>query len=139
MHQQVSAERKKRAEILESEGSRQSAINVAEGQKQREILESEAYKTKQINYATGEAEAILLNAKATADSIISVAKAISSSGSSGQDAVSLNVAEKYVNAFGELAKKGNTIIVPSDVSNVAGMVSGIMGIFDGVKGNKKIN
>jgi regulator of protease activity HflC (stomatin/prohibitin superfamily) len=101
-----------------------------------------AYKTKQINYATGEAEAILLNAKATADSIISVAKAISSSGNSGQDAVSLNVAEKYVNAFGELAKKGNTIIVPSDVGNVAGMVGGIMGIFDGVKGregSKKIN
>jgi regulator of protease activity HflC (stomatin/prohibitin superfamily) len=54
MHQQVSAERKKRAEILESEGARQAAINVAEGKKQSIILESEAVKMREINYAQGE-------------------------------------------------------------------------------------
>ena len=69
MHQQVSAERKKRAEILESEGSRQASINVAEGSKQAQILESEATKARQINIAMGEAEAILMRANANAESI----------------------------------------------------------------------
>ena len=63
MHQQLSAERRKRAEILESEGHRQAAINVAEGERQAKILQSEAGKMEEINRACGEAEAILLRAK----------------------------------------------------------------------------
>ena len=77
MHRQVTAERSKRAEILDSEGQRQSAINIAEGRKQSVILASEALRSEQINMASGEAEAILLKAQATAAGIDAVAKAIS--------------------------------------------------------------
>src|ERR1700753_3656916 len=76
MHRQVTAERSKRAEILESEGQRQSAINIAEGRKQSVILASEALRSEQINMASGEAEAILLKAKATAAGIDAIAKSI---------------------------------------------------------------
>lgn len=141
MHQQVSAERRKRAEILESEGQRQSAINVAEGSKQAAILESEAVRTRQINHATGisffnstgEAEAILVKAQASAKSISIVAEAIKQGGINGKDAVSLSVAEKYVSAFSSLAKESTTMIVPSNVADAAGMVGGMMKVFDGIK------
>lgn len=134
MHQQVGAERRKRAEILESEGSRQSAINVAEGRKQSAILESEALKMKAINEAKGDAEAVLLRAKASAESITTIAKAIKESGASGHDAVSLKVAEQYIQAYAGLAQKGTTMIVPSNTADIAGNVGAILKVFEGVKG-----
>ncbi|KAJ3096789.1 hypothetical protein HDU97_005576 [Phlyctochytrium planicorne] len=117
MHQQVSAERKKRAEILESEGARQSAINVAEGKKQSLILESEAIKAQQINQAEGESKSILLKAEAQALAIDRVSEAILRNGGAGKDSLSFTVAEKYIDAFGQLAKEGTTVVVPSNVSD----------------------
>jgi regulator of protease activity HflC (stomatin/prohibitin superfamily) len=93
MHQQVSAERKKRAEILESEGNRQSAINVAEGHKQAAILESEAIKMREINQAQGQAQALLMMAEANAASIERIANALKEKGLEGQNAVTLSIAE----------------------------------------------
>src|SRR5579871_2749797 len=98
MHRQVEAERSKRAEILESEGQRQAAINIAEGKKQSVILASEALKAEQINRAAGEAEAIKLRAEATAQGIGKVAAAIEAGATSAQNAISLTVADKYVEA-----------------------------------------
>ncbi|KAI9313444.1 hypothetical protein BX666DRAFT_1864341 [Dichotomocladium elegans] len=121
MHQQVSAERTKRAQILESEGARQAAINVAEGRKQATILASEADKAEQINRASGEAEAILLRARASAKGIENVAAAIGQM--HGSDAVSMAVAEKYVDAFGKMAKEGTTMIVPAAANDAASMVA----------------
>ena len=121
MHRQVSAERSKRAEILESEGQRQSAINIAEGQKQSTILASEAIKAENINRASGEAEAILLRAKATAEGLQLVAQAIQAKG--GRDAVGMGVAEKYVEAFGKLAKEGNSVVVPAGLGDMGGMIA----------------
>jgi regulator of protease activity HflC (stomatin/prohibitin superfamily) len=121
MHRQVSAERSKRAEILESEGQRQSAINIAEGQKQSTILQSEAVRSEKINNASGEAEAILLRAKATAEGLKLVAHAIQSEG--GQEAVGMGVAEKYVEAFGRLAKEGNAVVVPAGLGDMGGMIA----------------
>lgn len=121
MHQQVSAERTKRAQILESEGARQAAINVAEGRKQATILASEAEKAEKINMAAGEAEAILLRAGASAQGIEKVARAISTH--HGHEAVSMSVAEKYVEAFGRMAKEGTTMIVPAAANDAASMVA----------------
>lgn len=129
MHRQVTAERSKRAEILESEGQRQSAINIAEGRKQSVILASEALRAEQINMATGEAEAILRKAEATAAGINAVAHSIAQGQQSAQGAVSLSVAEKYVDAFGKLAKEGTAVVVPGNVGDLAGMIANAMAVY----------
>ncbi|KAH0542738.1 hypothetical protein FGG08_002877 [Glutinoglossum americanum] len=129
MHRQVTAERSKRAEILESEGQRQSAINIAEGRKQSVILASEAMQAEQINMASGEAEAILLKAKATAAGIGAVAKVIADGKESARGAVSLSVAEKYVDAFGRLAKEGTAVVVPGNVGDIGGMIASAMAVY----------
>jgi regulator of protease activity HflC (stomatin/prohibitin superfamily) len=132
MHRQVTAERSKRAEILESEGQRQSAINIAEGRKQSVILASEALKAEQINMASGEAEAILVKATATAAGIDAVGKSIAQGKEAAQGAVSLSVAEKYVDAFGKLAKEGTSIIVPGNVGDIGGMIATAMSVYGNV-------
>ncbi|KAF9275785.1 hypothetical protein BGZ68_010520 [Mortierella alpina] len=137
MHQQVSAERTKRAQILDSEGSRQAAINVAEGLKQSTILQSEADKAQQINKATGEAEAILLRAQASAESIRRIAAAISNN-EGGHDAVSLTVADKYVDAFSQLAKETNTLILPATANDAAGMVAQALTVYDSITKKRNI-
>ncbi|KAK7511410.1 uncharacterized protein IWZ02DRAFT_440671 [Phyllosticta citriasiana] len=129
MHRQVTAERSKRAEILESEGQRQSAINIAEGRKQSVILASEALKAEQINMASGEAEAILLKANATASGIDSVARAIEQGQNSAQNAVSLKIAEQYVEAFGRLAKEGTSVVVPGNVGDIGSMIATAMSVY----------
>ncbi|KAH8666883.1 hypothetical protein BX600DRAFT_380797 [Xylariales sp. PMI_506] len=123
MHRQVTAERSKRAEILESEGQRQSAINIAEGKKQSVILASEAMRAEQINRASGEAEAILMKAKATAAGIDAIAESIATGGGAAQGAVSLNVAEKYVDAFAKLARESTAVVVPGNVGDIGGMIA----------------
>lgn len=133
MELQVAAERKKRAEILESEGQRESAINIAEANKRNVVLTSEAALTDQVNRAKGESEAILAVAEATAEGINKVALALQSSG--GSEAASLRVAEQYVAAFEKLAKTNNTILLPADAGNAGSMVAQALTIFDSIKGN----
>ncbi|KAK9464580.1 hypothetical protein V1512DRAFT_288170 [Lipomyces arxii] len=135
MHRQVSAERSKRAEILESEGQRQSAINIAEGQRASVILASEAEKAEVINKAEGDAQAILLKAEATAAGIKRVSQAISES-SEGGAAISLAIAEQYVDAFGKLAKESTTIVLPSQLSDVGSWITSGMGIYNQIKDGK---
>ncbi|KAK9350109.1 hypothetical protein V1523DRAFT_420827 [Lipomyces doorenjongii] len=132
MHRQVSAERSKRAEILDSEGHRQSAINIAEGRREAVILASEAQKAELINRATGEAQEILLKAQATAEGIRNIAQAIAES-PKGSDAVSLKIAEQYVDAFSKLAKESNTIVVPSQLGDIGGWIASGMGIYNKIK------
>ncbi|KAG9199767.1 hypothetical protein G6514_007880 [Epicoccum nigrum] len=137
MHRQVTAERSKRAEILESEGQRQSAINIAEGKKQSVILASEALRAEQINMASGEAEAIMLKARATAKGIDAVAQAIEQGQGAAQNAISLQVAEKYVDAFGNLAKEGTSVIVPGNVGDIGGMIASAMAVYGKVNESSK--
>ncbi|KIW91194.1 uncharacterized protein Z519_08089 [Cladophialophora bantiana CBS 173.52] len=139
MHRQVTAERSKRAEILDSEGQRQSAINIAEGRKQSVILASEALKAEQINMASGEAEAILLKAQATARGIDAVAEAIKRGEANAQGAVSLSVAEKYVEAFGNLAKEGTAVVVPGNVGDISQMIATAMAVYGKVNENQTKN
>ena len=121
MEKQMRAEREKRAVILTSEGTRDASINTAEGMKQEVIKQSEARKLQQINEAEGEAAAIRSVAIATAEGIRSVAEAIKMPG--GYEAVQLRVAEQYIGQFGELAKKGNTIVLPANVADVGAMMA----------------
>ncbi|XP_007522889.1 stomatin-like protein 2, mitochondrial [Erinaceus europaeus] len=127
MQMQVEAERRKRATVLESEGTRESAINVAEGKKQAQILASEAEKAEQINQAAGEASAVLAKAKAKAEAIRILATALTQH--NGDAAASLTVAEQYVSAFSKLAKDSNTILLPSNPSDVTSMVAQAMGVY----------
>ncbi|XP_028604217.2 stomatin-like protein 2, mitochondrial isoform X1 [Podarcis muralis] len=127
MQMQVEAERRKRATVLESEGTRESAINVAEGRKQAQILASEAEKAEQINQASGEASAILVKAQAKAEAIRVVAAALAQQ--NGNSAASLSVAEQYVAAFSKLAKESNTILLPSSTGDMSSMVAQAMGIY----------
>ncbi|KAI6357802.1 hypothetical protein MCOR25_007553 [Pyricularia grisea] len=129
MHRQVTAERSKRAEILDSEGQRQSAINIAEGRKQSVILASEALKAEKINRAEGEAEAILLKARATAQGIDQVARSMAEGKQAAQGAVNLSVAEKYVEAFGKLAKEGTAVVVPGNVGDIGGMIATALSVY----------
>lgn len=131
MELQMAAERQKRAEILDSEGKRQSQINIAEGQKREVVLESEAAKIDQMNRAEGEAAAILAVAEATAKGIEYVAEAIQKQG--GSEAVSLRVAEQYVSAFSKLAKEGTTILLPANASDAGSMTAQALAVFESIK------
>lgn len=127
MQMMVEAERRKRATILESEGLKQSEINVAEGEKQARILKSEAVRTEHINSAQGEAQALMAKARAKSQAIKMVADALNLE--NGMNAVSYNVAEQYVAAFSQLAKTGNTIMLPTNTGDVSSMVSQAMAIY----------
>jgi regulator of protease activity HflC (stomatin/prohibitin superfamily) len=124
MEKQMRAEREKRALILQSEGTRDAAINNAEGQKQQVIKASEANKQQRINEAQGQAEAILLVANSTAEGIRMVAESIKSSG--GFEAVQLRVAEQYITQFGNIAKQGNTLIIPTNLADVGAIIATAM-------------
>jgi len=121
MEKQMRAEREKRAVVLTSEGERDAKINEAEGDKQRVIKASEASQQQQINEAQGQAEAILAVATATAEGLRRVAIALREPG--GHEAMQLRVAEAYVAQFGNLAKEGNTLVVPANLSDLASMIS----------------
>src|SRR5687768_10521654 len=120
MEKQMRAEREKRAVILQSEGERDAAINSAEGHKQQVIKNSEASRQQKINEAEGQAQAMLAVATATAEGIRKVAEATMISG--GYEAMQLKLAEQYITQFGNLAKAGNTMIVPADLSDVTAML-----------------
>lgn len=120
MEKQMRAEREKRAMIAESEGERQSRINRADGEKQEAIAKSEGEKLKRINEAQGRAQEILLVAEAQASGIRQVAGALNEEG--GIAAVNMQLGQQYLAEFGNLAKSNNTMIIPSDLANVAGII-----------------
>ncbi len=131
MQAQITAEREKRALIAKSEGQRQQEINIADGAKQAKVLQSEGDKQAAINKAQGEALALTTVAEATANAVRQVAAAIGAEG--GMLAANLKVAEKYVEAFSGLAKTGNTLIVPANLTDVSTFVSTAMTVLDRTK------
>ena len=126
MQAQITAEREKRAVIATSEGRRQEQINIAQGAREAAIAQSEGEKQAEINNAQGQAAAILAIAEANAKAIRQVAEALSAPG--GIDAVNLKVAEEYITQFGNLAKTTNTVILPANVGDVAGVIATAMSI-----------
>ena len=120
MEKQMRAEREKRAVILTSEGERDAKVNQAEGEKQRVIKESEANKQQQINEAEGEAAAILAVASATAEGLRQVGGALADRG--GMEAMQLRIGEEYVKQFGKLAQESTTLVVPSNLTDLASII-----------------
>ncbi len=128
MEKQMKAEREKRAEIATSEGDRQARINRAEGLRSEAVAVSEGEKQKRINEAEGQAKEIELVAYATAEGIQKVATALSTQG--GETAGNLRVAEKYIAQFGHLAQTNNTMIIPQNMGDLAGMVATSMAVLN---------
>lgn len=131
MEKQMRAEREKRALIAESEGDKQAKINRAEGDKQEAIARSEGEKQRRINEAAGTAAEIEMVAVATAKGITEIAKSINAEG--GMSAVNLRIAEQYLEQFGKLAKTNNSMIVPADLSDIAGIISSITSVLNKTK------
>jgi regulator of protease activity HflC (stomatin/prohibitin superfamily) len=135
MEKQMRAEREKRAIIAESEGAKQAKINVAEGDKQELIKKSEGEMQKRINEAAGKASEIEQVAKATANGLRAISSAISEE--NGLNAVNLRIAEQYLGAFGNLAKQNNTLILPSNLTDIAGIVATATSVFNETRDKKK--
>ena len=131
MEKQMRAEREKRALIAESEGDKQAKINRAEGDKQEAIARSEGEKQRRINEAAGRAAEIEMVAVATAKGITEIAASINAEG--GMNAVNLRIAEQYLTEFGKLAKTNNSMIVPADLSDIAGIISSITSVLNKTK------
>jgi regulator of protease activity HflC (stomatin/prohibitin superfamily) len=135
MEKQMRAEREKRAIIAESEGTKQAKINVAEGDKQELIKKSEGEMQRRINEAAGRASEIEQVAKATANGLRAISSAISEE--NGLNAVNLRIAEQYLIGFGNLAKTNNTIILPTNLTDVAGIVATASSMFNELKDKQK--
>jgi regulator of protease activity HflC (stomatin/prohibitin superfamily) len=135
MEKQMRAEREKRAIIAESEGAKQAKINVAEGDKQSLIKNSEGEMQKRINEAAGRASEIEQLAKATANGLRAISSAISEE--NGLNAVNLRIAEQYLMAFGNIAKTNNTLIIPSNLTDIAGVIATATSVFNETKDKKK--
>jgi len=134
MERQMKAEREKRAVILESEGERQSAINVAEGNKRAIVLAAEADKSEQILKAEGEAQAIIAvaDAKAKALEVIGAA-AIEET---GQKAIQLDLAVKAIAAKQAIAKESSVVLLSDEKTGAANVVAEAMTIINMINKNK---
>ena len=120
MGRQMKAEREKRASILEAEGLRQSEILKAEGEKQAMVLQAEG----KLEAARREAEGRERLAEAEANATRAMSNAVKTSG-----AIPLQyfIAERYVQAFKELACSENqkVIMLPFEATNMLGSIQGI--------------
>jgi len=133
MEAQMKAERVKRAQILESEGDRQSAINVAEGQKRSVVLKAEAEKEEQVLRAEGEAQAILAVAIAKAEALTKIGEAANTE--DGQKAVQLDLATQAIEAKAAIAKESSIILLPDQGTDAASIVAQATSIIGAI--NKK--
>jgi regulator of protease activity HflC (stomatin/prohibitin superfamily) len=113
MEMQAEAERRKRATVLESEAEREAAVNRAEGAKSAIVLN-----------AAGEAEAAVVKARAHAESLAVVGAELGTP--DGREAARIRVAEQYLREFGNIAKAGNTVLLPVDAGNPGAMVAQAM-------------
>ena len=115
MEKQMRAERQKREAILKADGEKQAAILSAEGEKEAAILRAEAKRVSMVTEAEGQAEALLKVYQAQAEGI----KAINDANPSA--------AYLTLKGYEALEKVANTdsakIIIPSEISNVSGLIT----------------
>ena len=131
MEKQMKAERDRRETLLQADGHKLAAIARAEGDKQEAIARSAGETARRVNEAEGKAREITLVAEATAAGLRTIAEATQQPG--GRDAVNLRLAEGYIGEFGKLAKAGNTLIIPTDLANVAGFIKAASSVIDTAK------
>ncbi len=124
MEQQMRAEREKRAEILTSEGVRESRINISKGEREGAINLSKGEKQKRINEAEGRARAIQLVAEATAAGITEIASAISET--KGKEAMNLQIVEGYLRSFGSIVEQAHTSLLPLEAAQLKGLLESVL-------------
>lgn len=129
MEQQMRAEREKRAEILESEGQKTSRINVSKGERQYAINVSEGARQQRINEAEGRAQATQITFDATAEGLRTIAEAVSQPG--GKSAMSLRIAEQYVQRFGHILQSVDASVLPADVAQIKSLLESVGPIYQG--------
>ncbi len=137
MERQMKAEREKRAVILESEGDRQSAINVAEGQKQSIVLAAEADKAEQILQAEGEAQAIIAVADARATALEVVGTIAMQE--KGQKAIQLDLAESAIQAKQAIAKESSVVLLSDERTGASNIVAEAMTIINAINAKSKVS
>ncbi|MFO7729622.1 MAG: stomatin-like protein [Spirochaetia bacterium] len=123
MEVQMKAEREKRAAIARSMGEMESKVNYSQAEMEEAINRSEGDKEKSINEAEGRASEITALAKSTAAGLRKVSAAVEVSG--GEDALSLRIAEGYINELKNLARKETKLMVPLDLSDMNGVMQKI--------------
>lgn len=124
MELQLTAERQKRAAIAKSEGDRQQAINQSEGQKQSQINNADGERQAAILRAEGQAQAISTVATATGNAIQTIAKAVAGEG--GAEALHYQLAQQWVEQWGEIAKSSTVTVVPANMGDLSAMVGTLM-------------
>ena len=124
MEQQMRAEREKRAEILSSEGEKESRINISRGQRQEAINISMGERQRMINSSEGKSKAIEIVSIATAEGLKDIASALQLP--KGRTAMSVRLAEQYVENFGEILKGTETSVLPSEIANLKGIVDTVL-------------
>lgn len=134
MEAQMKAERVKRAQILESEGDRQAAINVAEGQKASVVLAAEAEKAQQVLKAEGEALAITAVAEAQAAALHKIGEAANTE--AGQKAIQLDLATKAIAAKQAIAKESTVVLLPDNATDASSIVAQAMTIINQLNSNQ---
>ena len=125
MEQQVVSEREKRAEILKSEGERESRVNLSKGERQEAINLSQGERQRRINEAEGRAQAIEVVSTATAEGIVEVAGAIQLP--KGRQAVSMRIAEQFIQRLGEILDNAETEVLPFDIANIKAVFETVTG------------
>jgi len=133
MEQQMRAEREKRAEILASEGERESRINISRGQREEAINISKGERQRMINTSEGKSKSIEIVSIATAEGLKDIASALQLP--KGRTAMSVRLAEQYVQQFGEILKGAETSVLPSEIANLKGLVDSVLPVLSsGSKG-----
>lgn len=123
MERQMTAERERRALIARSEGQEGATVNDAEGEKAEMINRSEGEMQRKINEAEGRAQEIEALAEATAQAIERIAAAVSKPG--GEEAIKLQLAERYLRQLAKLGKETNQILLPANLTSFEDVMQGL--------------